>query len=134
MKLHEYQAKELFRRAGMAVPRGEVVVTAAEAKAAFARLGGGLAVVKAQVHAGGRGKGGGVKLVRSAEEAGSAATAILGRPLVTPQTGPEGVVVRKLLVEEGLDLKRQLYAAVLLDRQAETPILMASAEGGMEIE
>jgi succinyl-CoA synthetase beta subunit len=134
VKLHEYQAKELFRRAGMAVPKGEVVASAKEAGEAFGRLGGALAVVKAQVHAGGRGKGGGVKLVRSAAEAESVAAAILARPLVTPQTGPEGVAVKRLLVEEGLDLKRQLYAAVLLDRKAETPILMASAEGGMEIE
>jgi succinyl-CoA synthetase beta subunit len=134
VKLHEYQAKELFRRAGMAVPKGEVVASAKEAGEAFTRLGGPLAVVKAQVHAGGRGKGGGVKLVRSAIEAVNVATAILEKPLVTPQTGPEGVAVKKLLVEEGLDLKRQLYAAVLLDRAAETPIVMASAEGGMDIE
>ena len=134
MKLHEHQAKELFRRAGLSTPRGELAAHAKEAAACFTRLGGRLAVVKAQVHAGGRGKGGGVKLVRSAQEAESAAAAILSRPLVTPQTGPEGVTVRRLLVEEGLDLKRQLYAAVLLDRASETPILMASAEGGMDIE
>ncbi|MFM8979697.1 MAG: ADP-forming succinate--CoA ligase subunit beta [Planctomycetia bacterium] len=134
MKLHEHQAKELFRRVGLATPRGELASTPKEAGAAFTRLGGKLAVVKAQVHAGGRGKGGGVKLVRSAAEAESVAAAILAKPLVTPQTGPEGVKVRKLLVEEGLDLKRQLYAAVLLDRASETPILMASAEGGMDIE
>jgi succinyl-CoA synthetase beta subunit len=134
LKLHEFQAKEVFRKAGLATPTGFVVATAAEARAAFDRLLKPLAVVKAQVHAGGRGKGGGVKLVRSAAEAESAAAAILGRPLVTPQTGPQGVTVRRLLVEEGLDLKRQLYAAVVLDRKRETPILMASAEGGMDIE
>ena len=134
MKLHEFQAKEVFAKAGLAVPRGEVVSTPAEAQAVFGRLGGKLAVVKAQVHAGGRGKGGGVKLVRSDAEAAQAAAAILGRPLVTPQTGPEGVLVRRVLVEEGLDLKRQLYAAVVLDRKSETPVLMASAQGGMEIE
>jgi succinyl-CoA synthetase beta subunit len=134
VKLHEFQAKEVFRKAGLATPTGEVVAGAAEARAAFERLGKPLAVVKAQVHAGGRGKGGGVKLVRSADEAEQVAAAILEKPLVTPQTGPAGVRVRRLLVEEGLDLKRQLYAAVVLDRKAETPVLMVSAEGGMDIE
>jgi succinyl-CoA synthetase beta subunit len=134
VKLHEFQAKEVFRKAGLATPTGEVVASAAEARAAFDRLGKPLAVVKAQVHAGGRGKGGGVRLVRTADDAEQAAAAILEKPLVTPQTGPQGVRVRRLLVEEGLDLRRQLYAAVVLDRKAETPVLMASAEGGMEIE
>jgi succinyl-CoA synthetase beta subunit len=134
LKLHEYQAKEVFRKAGLSVPTGVVVATAGEARAAFERLAKPVAVVKAQVHAGGRGKGGGVKLVRSAAEAETVAAAILGRPLVTPQTGPQGVTVRRLLVEEGLDLKRQLYAAVVLDRRLEAPIVMASAEGGMDIE
>ena len=134
MKLHEYQAKARFQAAGLAVPEGVVVGTADEAAAAFTKLGRPLAVVKAQVHAGGRGKGGGVKLVRSAAEAEAAARTILSRPLVTPQTGPQGVRVRLLLVEEGLEIDRQLYAAVVLDRRLETFVLMASAEGGMEIE
>ncbi|MHC5010521.1 MAG: ADP-forming succinate--CoA ligase subunit beta [Planctomycetota bacterium] len=134
MKLHEYQAKQQFRAAGLAVPEGRVVTTPRGAAKAYRELGGALAVVKAQIHAGGRGKGGGVRLVRSAKEAQAAARDILGRPLVTHQTGSDGVVVRTLLVEEGLDIARQIYAAVVLDRRLETPVLMASAEGGVEIE
>jgi succinyl-CoA synthetase beta subunit len=134
VKLHEYQAKARFAAAGLPVPRGEVVDSPRDARAAYARLGGDLAVVKAQIHAGGRGKGGGVRLVRSADEAHDAAKAILGVPLVTPQTGPKGTLVRKVLVEEGLPLLKEYYAAVTLDRQRETPVLMASAEGGMDIE
>jgi len=134
VKLHEYQTKARFAAAGLTVPKGHVVESADAAGEAFTALGGSLAVVKAQVHAGGRGKGGGVKLVRSAAEAVQAAGAILGKPLVTHQTGPEGVTVRKLLVEEGLPLDKELYAAVVLDRRLETPVLMASAEGGVEIE
>jgi succinyl-CoA synthetase beta subunit len=134
LKLHEYQAKARFKAAGLVVPEGIVVDTAEAAGEAFTTLGRPVAVVKAQVHAGGRGKGGGVTLVRSAEEAVETARAIMGRPLVTPQTGPEGVTVKKLLVEEGLDLDREFYAAVVLDRRLETPVVMASAEGGVEIE
>ncbi len=134
MKLHEYQAKERFAAMGLAVPRGVVVDKAKKAAKAFQQLGGDLAVVKAQIHAGGRGKAGGVRLVRSASEAAAAAKDLLGKPLVTRQTGPAGTVVHRVLVEEGLDLARQLYAAVVLDRRIESPVLMASAEGGVEIE
>jgi succinyl-CoA synthetase beta subunit len=134
VKLHEYQAKAVFRAAGLAVPEGRVARTPEEAAAAFTALGGPLAVVKVQIHAGGRGKAGGVKLVRSAAEAKAFAASLLGRRLVTKQTGPEGTEVRTLLVEEGLPLDREIYAAVVLDRRLETPVLMASAEGGTEIE
>ena len=134
MKLHEFQAKALFRAAGLAVPRGREVLSPDDAAAAFVELGGPLAVVKAQIHAGGRGKAGGVKLVRSADEAKAVALALLGKPLVTKQTGPEGTVVRRLLVEEGLPLEKEFYAAVVLDRRLETPVIMVSSQGGMEIE
>ncbi|MCC7140437.1 MAG: ADP-forming succinate--CoA ligase subunit beta [Planctomycetes bacterium] len=134
MKLHEFQAKALFAEAGLPVPRGRPATSPEDAAKAFAELGGPLAVVKAQIHAGGRGKAGGVKLVRSADEAKAVAASLLGKPLVTKQTGPGGTVVRRVLVEEGLPLDRELYAAVLLDRKLEAPILMASAQGGMEIE
>jgi succinyl-CoA synthetase beta subunit len=134
VKLHEYQAKTRFQAAGLRVPAGHVVEDAAAARRAFEALDLPLAVVKAQVHAGGRGKGGGVRLVRSAEEAERAASEILSKPLVTKQTGPGGVPVRRLLVEAGLDIDRQIYVAVLLDRALELPVVIASAEGGMEIE
>jgi succinyl-CoA synthetase beta subunit len=134
MKIHEYQAKALFREAGIPVPEGEVATTPDEAAAAYERLGGELAVVKAQIHAGGRGKGGGVKLVRSADEAGEAATAILGKPLVTHQTGPEGQVVKTLLVEAGSSIAHEYYVGITLDRRLGRPVLMVSTEGGVEIE
>ncbi len=134
MKLHEFQAKAIFREAGLAVPRGREAKSPEDAAAAFRELDVGLGVVKAQIHAGGRGKAGGVKLVRSAEEAADVARRLLGQPLITHQTGPAGTVVRRVLVEEGLPIARELYAAVVLDRRLETPVLMASAQGGMEIE
>ncbi len=134
MKIHEYQAKKVLADFGIPVPRSVLAANADEAAKAYTELGSSLAVVKAQIHAGGRGKGGGVKLVRSAEEAKEAATAIMSKPLVTHQTGPEGQPVRKLLVEEGTDIDRELYAAVVLDRAIGLPVLMASAEGGVEIE
>jgi succinyl-CoA synthetase beta subunit len=134
VKLHEFQAKAVFREAGLPVPRGRPAATPEDAAAAYAELGSGLAVVKAQIHAGGRGKAGGVKLVRGADEAASVARALLGKPLVTAQTGPQGTVVRRVLVEEGLPIAKEVYAAVTLDRRLETPVLMASAQGGMEIE
>jgi succinyl-CoA synthetase beta subunit len=134
MKIHEHQAKELLRRYGVAVPEGRVARTADEAAAAFAELASPLAVVKAQIHAGGRGKAGGVKLVRSAEEARAAAASILGKPLVTHQTGPEGRVVLTVLVEKGSAIDREFYAGIALDRRLALPVLMASSEGGMEIE
>jgi succinyl-CoA synthetase beta subunit len=134
MKIHEYQAKEIFRRFGVPTPRGEMVTTAEDARKVAQKLGVPVVVVKAQIHAGGRGKGGGVKLARSVDEAGQLASKILGMTLVTPQTGPQGRIVRRLLVEEGLDIKRELYLSILVDRAAEAPVIMASAAGGMEIE
>jgi len=134
MKVHEYQARELIRSYGIAVPEAIVVDTADEAAAAFTKLGGSLAVVKAQVHAGGRGKGGGVKLVKSADEAKSVAETILSKPLVTPQTGPAGVPVKKLLVASGVDIEKEFYLGMAIDRASASPVLIASAEGGVEIE
>ena len=134
MKLHEFQAKARFRAVGLPTPTGIVATTVGEARAAYATLGGTLAVVKAQIHAGGRGKAGGVKLVRSADEAAAAAQALLGQPLITKQNGPDGTIVRKLLVEEGLPIEKEYYVALTLDRRLEMPVLMASAEGGTEIE
>jgi succinyl-CoA synthetase beta subunit len=134
VKLHEFQAKEIFRAAGLPVPRGRQAKTADDAAVAFQELEVPLGVVKAQIHAGGRGKAGGVKLVRSAAQAREAAAALLGRPLVTKQTGPGGTIVRRVLVEEGMEIVREVYAAVVLDRRLETPVLMAAGQGGMEIE
>jgi succinyl-CoA synthetase beta subunit len=134
MKIHEYQAKEIFRRFGVPTPRGEMVTTAEDARKVAQKLGVPVVVVKAQIHAGGRGKGGGVKLARSADEAAQLASKILGMKLVTPQTGPGGRIVRRLLIEEGLDIKRELYLSILVDRAVEAPVIMASAAGGMEIE
>jgi succinyl-CoA synthetase beta subunit len=134
VKIHEYQAKEIFRRFGVPTPRGEMVTTSEQARAVAQKLGTPVVVVKAQIHAGGRGKGGGVKLARSAEEAAQLASKMLGMKLVTPQTGPSGRIVRRLLVEEGLDIKRELYLSILIDRAVEAPVIMASAAGGMEIE
>ena len=133
MKIHEYQAKEILRAHGVATPRGRVTDDAAEAARICVEMGG-RCVVKAQIHAGGRGKGGGVKLAGSPEEAREIAGRILGMRLVTPQTGPEGQVVRRVLIEEALDIARELYVSVTLDRHAGKPIVMASAAGGMEIE
>jgi succinyl-CoA synthetase beta subunit len=142
MKIHEFQAKQLLRAAGVAVPRGIVARSPQEAAAAFRELGGPLAVVKAQIHAGGRGKGSiktnpdqhGVQLVRSADEAAKVAQALLGQPLVTIQTGPEGQTVRQVLVEEGCDIARELYLGIVVDRAASGPVLVASSQGGMNIE
>jgi succinyl-CoA synthetase beta subunit len=134
MKVHEFQAKEVLRGYGVPVPRSLVATTPEEAEAAAEELGGGTVVVKAQIHAGGRGKGGGVKVVNGPAEAKEAAAGMLERPLVTHQTGPEGQLVRRVLVEEGMDIARELYAGVVLDRAREMPVFMASAEGGVEIE
>jgi succinyl-CoA synthetase beta subunit len=142
MKIHEYQAKQLFREAGVALPRGIVADSAAAAAAAFDELGAPLAVVKAQIHAGGRGKGTvadnpqqhGVQLVRSRVEAEQAAANLLGHRLVTLQTGPEGRLVRWVLVEEGCAIARELYLGVVVDRASAGPVLIASSEGGMDIE
>jgi succinyl-CoA synthetase beta subunit len=134
MKIHEYQAKELFAKFGLPVPRGIATDSAEGAARAFAELGAPLSVVKAQIHAGGRGKAGGVKLCRSADEARAAAAAMLGKPLVTHQTGPEGRIVETIYVEEGSEIARELYVAIAVDRTSFAPVLMASAEGGMDIE
>jgi succinyl-CoA synthetase beta subunit len=134
MKIHEYQAKEIFRRFGVPTPRGEMVASPEQAREVATKLGTPVVVVKAQIHAGGRGKAGGVKLARSVDEAAQHASKILGMTLVTPQTGPGGRVVKRLLVEEGLDIKRELYLSILVDRAVEAPIIMASTAGGMEIE
>ena len=133
MKIHEYQAKELLAAAGVPVPRGEAAFTAADARAVAERLGGRV-VVKAQIHAGGRGKGGGVKVVSDAAEAERVARAMLGMTLVTAQTGPAGRRVGRLLIEEGLDIDRELYAGLVIDRALARPVLMASRSGGMDIE
>ncbi|HTS12422.1 MAG TPA: ADP-forming succinate--CoA ligase subunit beta [Candidatus Limnocylindrales bacterium] len=134
MKIHEYQAKAILAKFGVPVPRGQVIFKKDEARAAAERLGTKVVVVKAQIHAGGRGKAGGVKLAKSAEEAETLAEKMLGMKLVTPQTGEEGRIVRRLLIEEGLDIKRELYLGILVDRVAGAPVFMASAAGGMEIE
>ncbi|HEX4792912.1 MAG TPA: ATP-grasp domain-containing protein, partial [Humisphaera sp.] len=142
MKIHEYQAKQLLRDAGVATPDNIVATTPEEASAAFTKLAGPLAVVKAQIHAGGRGKGTikdnpkqhGVQLVRSAGEAASAAGALLNHRLVTIQTGPEGQTVNRILVEAGCEIARELYLGIVIDRAAGLPVLMASSAGGMNIE
>ncbi|MEY2982763.1 MAG: sucC succinyl-CoA synthetase (ADP-forming) beta subunit, partial [Planctomycetota bacterium] len=134
MKIHEFQAKQVLARFGVPVPDGIACDTADEAAAAFTQLGAPLSVVKAQIHAGGRGKAGGVKLVRSADEAREAAAGMLGKALITHQTGPEGRVVQKIYVERGSEIERELYLAVAVDRATSAPVLMGSAEGGMEIE
>jgi succinyl-CoA synthetase beta subunit len=134
MKIHEHQAKQVLRQFGVATSEGLVCATPDAAADAFTRLGAPVAVVKAQIHAGGRGKGGGVKLVRSAAEARDAAKAIMAKPLITHQTGPEGQPVKTLLVEKGSKIKKELYVGVALDRKVGAPVLMASSEGGMDIE
>ncbi len=134
MKIHEYQGKEILKSYGVPVPRGQVAFTADEAVAAAESLGGDIWVVKAQIHAGGRGKGGGVKLARSVDEVRALADEILGMQLVTHQTGPEGQTVRRVYIEEGVDIARELYLGVILDREKSRICFMASAEGGMEIE
>ena len=137
MKIHEYQAKDILARYGVAVPRGEMVTARDEAERVAKELmdsGAKGIVVKAQIHAGGRGKGGGVKIAKSVEEAGQLAERMLGMTLITHQTGPEGRVVRRVLIEETLPIARELYLGIVLDRAAGRPVFMASASGGMEIE
>jgi succinyl-CoA synthetase beta subunit len=134
MKIHEYQAKALLARHGVPVPQGEVIFNAADAAGAAQRLGGGVVVVKAQIHAGGRGKGGGVKVVKSPADAQAAAEKMIGMQLVTYQTGPSGQKVQRVLVEQGLSIKRELYLGIVLDRASERLVLMVSQEGGVEIE
>jgi len=137
MKIHEYQAKAILKKFGVAVPRGEIADDRDQAIAAAKNLfnsGASGAVVKAQIHAGGRGKGGGVKIAKSVEEAGELASKMLGMTLITHQTGPEGRVVRRLLVEETLPIERELYLGIVIDRDEAKPVFMASQAGGMEIE
>lgn len=134
MKVHEYQAKAILAKFGVPVPRGEAIFQADDARAVAQRLGTPVVAVKAQIHAGGRGKAGGVKLAKSPEEAVALASQILGMKLVTPQTGEEGRIVRRLLIEEGLPIERELYISILVDRAAAAPVIMASREGGMDIE
>ncbi|HTT12550.1 MAG TPA: ADP-forming succinate--CoA ligase subunit beta [Burkholderiaceae bacterium] len=134
MKIHEYQGKEILRHYGVAVPRGAPCLSVDEAVAAAKSLGGPVWVVKAQIHAGGRGKGGGVKLARSLDEVRAHASSILGMQLVTHQTGPQGQKVRRLLIEEGADIRKELYVGIVVDRATQRVCLMASSEGGMDIE
>src|SRR5713226_5194097 len=137
MKIHEYQAKNILKKYGVAVTRGEMVETREAAEAAARKLFEGGAtgvVVKAQIHAGGRGKGGGVKIAKSVAEAAELAGKMLGMTLITHQTGPEGKVVQRLLVEETLPIEKELYLGIVIDRATALPVFMASAAGGMEIE
>jgi succinyl-CoA synthetase beta subunit len=134
MKIHEYQGKEILRKFGVTVPRGIPCNTVDDAVKAAETLGGPVYVVKAQIHAGGRGKGGGVKVAKSLEQVREYANAILGMQLVTHQTGPEGQKVRRLLIEEGADIKKELYVSLVTDRVSQRVVLMASSEGGMDIE
>jgi succinyl-CoA synthetase beta subunit len=134
MKIHEYQGKEILKKYGVAVPKGEVAFTIDEAVKTAEKIGGSMWVVKAQIHAGGRGKGGGVKLARSFEEVRERAGEILGMRLITHQTGPEGRIVRRILVEQGMNIARELYVGITLDRQRAQNVVMVSTEGGMEIE
>jgi succinyl-CoA synthetase beta subunit len=133
MKVHEYQAKQILARRGVRIPRGEVAYSKEEAREIAHNLGGTV-VVKAQIHAGGRGKGGGVKVAKNADEAEQIAGKMIGMRLVTAQTGPEGRIVQKVLVEEGLDIRKELYLGIVIDRQSGQPVFMASASGGMDIE
>ncbi len=134
MKIHEYQGKEILRQFGVTVPRGIPCMSVDEVEAAAKELGGPVWVVKAQIHAGGRGKGGGVKVAKSIEQVKEYANQIMGMQLITHQTGPEGQKVRRLLVEEGADIKKELYVSLVTDRVSQKVVLMASSEGGMDIE
>jgi succinyl-CoA synthetase beta subunit len=134
MKIHEYQAKEILRKYDVPVPKGRVALNPSEVKKVAEELGGKTVVVKAQIHAGGRGKGGGVKLAGNPEEAEQRGKEILGMTLITHQTGPEGRVVQKVLVEEGMNIKKELYLGIIVDRACGRPVIMASEAGGMDIE
>ena len=134
MKIHEYQGKEILKKFGVPVPKGEVAFTIDEAVKAAEKIGGRVWVVKAQIHAGGRGKGGGVKLARSLEEVRERAGEILGMRLITHQTGPEGRIVCRLLVEQGMNIAKEMYVGITLDRQRSQNVVMVSTEGGVEIE
>ena len=134
MKIHEYQAKEILRKYNVPVPNGILVSKKSEAAQAAKKIGTSVVVVKAQIHAGGRGKGGGVKLAKSPQEAEKHAGDILGMTLVTPQTGAEGRLVKKVLIEEGMSIAKELYMGILVDRETSQVLIMASEAGGMEIE
>src|ERR1700692_3627510 len=137
MKIHEYQAKAILKKYGVAVPRGEMAETREQVQAAAKKLfdaGASGVVVKAQIHAGGRGKGGGVKIAKSVDEAAELGSKILGMTLVTHQTGPEGRVVRRLLIEETLPIEKELYLGIVIDRAEARPVFMASAAGGVEVD
>src|SRR6202051_102430 len=134
MNVHEYQGKEILRKYGVATPRGFPCFSVSEADSAARELGGKVWVVKAQIHAGGRGKGGGVKVAKSLDQVHEYAAKILGMTLITHQTGPEGRLVRRLLVEEGADIAKELYVGMVVDRATQRVTLIASSEGGMEIE
>ena len=134
MKIHEYQGKQILREFGVPVPRGIPAFTVDEAVRAAEQIGGPVWVVKAQIHAGGRGKGGGVKLARSVDEVRQLAGQMLGMQLVTHQTGPEGQTVRRLLIEDGADIRKEYYAGLVIDRAAQKVAVMASSEGGMDVE
>lgn len=134
MKIHEYQGKEILKKFDVPVPKGEVAFTIDEAVKAAEKIGGSVWVVKAQIHAGGRGKGGGVKLARSLEEVRERAGEIIGMRLITHQTGPEGRIVRRLLIEQGMNIAKEMYVGVTLDRQRSQNVVMVSKEGGVEIE
>ena len=134
MKIHEYQAKEILRKYNVPVPNGVLISKKSEAPEAAKKLGTPVVVVKAQIHAGGRGKGGGVKLAKSSAEAEKHAGNIIGMTLVTPQTGPEGRLVKKVLIEEGMEIVKELYMGILVDRETSRVLIMASEAGGMEIE
>lgn len=134
MKIHEYQAKEILKKFGVAVPKGRVAFTPEEAVEVAKEIGGNVWVVKAQIHAGGRGKAGGIKLARSYDEVYEHAKNMLGAKLVTYQTGPEGKIVKKVLVEQGLSIQKELYVGITLDRSTSRNVVMVSSEGGVEIE
>ena len=134
MKIHEFQAKQLLRKFGLAVPEGRECTSVEQAVRAFHELKSPLVVVKAQIHACGRGKAGGVKLVKSAEECAAAAQAMLGQKLVTHQTGPGGQLVRRLWVEKGSSIAKEYYLGIAIDREQKRPVIMASSQGGMDIE
>ncbi len=133
MKIHEYQAKQILSKFGVAIPQGEVAFSPDEAKAIAEKIGPKV-VLKAQIHAGGRGKGGGIKIASNPQEAESLAREMIGMTLITHQTGPEGKTVKRLLVEEALDIEKELYIGIVIDRAKEAPVVMASSEGGVEIE
>jgi succinyl-CoA synthetase beta subunit len=134
MNIHEYQAKQIFAKYDVLIPKGKMIEKAEDAKDAAREIGGNIWVVKAQIHAGGRGKGGGVKLARSIDEVEKNASEILGMTLITHQTGPAGKLVKKVYIEAGVDIKEELYLGMVLDRAKELPVMMASTEGGVEIE